>query len=1044
MDIKTQIDLLNNLTKIKQSLWLDYISRDILLSNKLSELIINYKITGLTSNPTIFEQSLKSSNLYDESIKIQLPQGISIDDIAQSLMIEDIQRGCDIFREIYETSNKNDGYVSIELPPNIKGVQNIIEQSQNLYTKIGRENLMIKIVADEEGIEAMYELIKRGINVNMTLIFSPQIYRKVIEKYIQAIEWRDKMGFSENVFSVASFFVSRIDTYMDRKLEELSTLKENEKIKSEILSLRGKTAISVALIIYSIYQDLLLNKFKKYRDKGFKFQKLLWASTSTKNPSYRDTLYVDELCLKDTINTVPLKTLFSFFEHGSINTKDIEERINEAKKHINSLMSFGISVEKMYEELLRDGIKRFLQSYENILKIIEQKTKSFDQTRVIAKIYNVDIGWCEKKLEESNFIDELFNKNPKLWKKEKEDIEVIKNSLGWVDIPFYMKEKINEINNFRDEVLRDGIRYVVILGMGGSSLAPEVIRSVFEKNSYLKMFVLDTTNPDWINDVRSKIEIEKTLFIFASKSGTTVEPNSQFKLFYNLCKKKNKNPSQFFVAITDKNTPLQDLAKKYKFRKIFINPSDIGGRFSALSYFGLVPASLIGVDIGKFLDLAIRTIEEIKYTKTTCAKALGCFLTQNYLNGKDKLIVILPKKFERLGLWIEQLIAESTGKEQKGIVPVIETELTNYDETTDKMFVSIELAKFISPKHRERINQLILSKQPLIRIYIDDIYEISKLFYIWEIATAIAGYFMKINPFNQPDVVSTKEITKKILKDSKSIDLKPLLKIGTTKVYVGNIKIENKIRKYDDILWELLKLSEDNSYYSIMAFFHENKVNDELLTKLSQIIKELTGCVVIKSYGPRYLHSTGQLFKGGSNNGIFIILTTKSKKDIKVSGEDYSFEELSNAQAKADFISLCNNQRKVVMLHFSRSNHELELKKMIRALKKFLVNKEDEMPKTQLRKNKNTNTKTDYIVIDYPKHLETITSKHYTIRIGASECKNVEVSIDGGAWQNARYSVGYWWYDWNNIPPGNHEIIAKLIRNDGTYLVSKRRRCKAV
>ena len=1047
MNIKTQMDLINNLTKINQSLWLDHISRDILLSNKLNELVKNYQILGLTSNPTIFEEALTNSNVYDESIKILYSRNTKdLTQIAYSLMIEDIQRACDIFKEIYEKSNKDDGYVSIEIAPNIKEKEKIITEAENLWKQIGRENLMIKIPSDKDGIEAMYELIKKGINVNMTLIFSPHIYRKVAEKYIEAIKWRYENNLDTNVFSVASFFVSRIDTYIDKKLDEIAIT--NPKEKEKILSLKGKTAISIALLTYSIYKELL-QEFRDFANKGFKMQKLLWASTSTKNPSYKDTLYADELCLNNTINTLPLKTLFSFFNHGNINLENIEERIKKANQHIENIKSLNISLEKMYNELFIDGMKKFNQSYENLLKKIEEKLTKITKSKTVASIYNCDIESYKDELINIKFIENLFKKNPKLWKKEKEHIEIIKNSLGWVDVPFYMKNKIKEINEFRDEIINDGFKFCVILGMGGSSLACEVIRSLFEKKSQIKTFVLDTTNPDWIGDVYKAIDIRKTLFIFASKSGSTVEPNSQFKFFYNNLKKKVKNPSANFIAITDKNTPLEELAKKYKFRKIFINPQDIGGRFSSLSYFGILPSSLMGVDIERFLDTAIETIEKIKKENENCASMLGCFLSANYLNGKDKLTLILPKGFERFGLWIEQLIAESTGKEGKGIVPVIENEIKTPDKyMQDRMFVSIEYRGFLLPKNEEKINFLITNKNPVFKIYIDDIYDLARLFYIWEIATAIAGYFMKVNPFDQPDVVRTKEITKKILKDPSSIQIKPTFKIKETDIYSSNFEFDTnlKIKNYEDIVWDIFETAKENTYYSIMAFLNETPAIDKILLDLSNTITEITGCATIKSYGPRYLHSTGQLFKGGSDNGIYIILTTKSKKDIKIDGEDYTFEYLCNAQAKADFVALAEKKRKVLMFHFKK-DAEKEIKKITKAFKKFSQSSEEEnMPKTQTKKkNTQTNNKTnEYIVIDYPKHLETITSKHYTIRIGASECRNVEVSIDGGPWQSARYSVGYWWYDWNDIPQGNHEIIAKLIRNDGTYLISKRRRCKAV
>ncbi len=582
--------------------------------------------------------------------------------------------------------------------------------------------------------------------------------------------------------------------------------------------------------------------------------------------------------------------------------------------------------------------------------------------------------------------------------------------------------------------------------MGGSSLAAEVIRSIFEKKGYLKTYILDTTNPDTINSVIKKIKLKETLFIFSSKSGGTVEPNSQFKYFYSELKKITKNPQNHFIAITDEGTSLHQLAKKLSFRKIFINPSDIGGRFSALSYFGLVPAVICGCNINNMVERAIRVIDRIKKDDISYL-TLGSFIATNYLNGKDKLTIILPEKLKQFGLWIEQLIAESTGKEGKGILPVINTEVLEpeyYD--TDRMFVILEDKKSFNESFNKEIENLISANFPIMKISVNNEYDIADQFYIWEISTAIVGYFMKINPFDQPDVNSTKEITKKLL-ITNEIKLNPQKMIGNLELYYSNIELNNEIKNLDDLIWEILKETEEKHYYSICSYLEENKETKKLLKRLSLTLTTATNKTAIYSYGPRYLHSTGQLFKGGANNGLFIILTSKPKKDIKILGESYSFYKLLISQAKGDFLALTQKRRKVIMIH-SKDSALKSMKLFLTKLSK--ITKEEEMPKALTTKKKNpaSNPKskkdTGYVVIDYPKHMETITSRHYTIRIGASnDARGVEVSIDNGPWQPARHSVGYWWYDWNDISTGNHEIIAKMNREDGSFIISKRRRCKA-
>lgn len=1041
MNLKEQLEIYKKFKEIGQSIWLDSISRDMILNNTLSNLIEKYEITGLTSNPTIFENAILNSNTYDESIKIVSKKFKNLDDIAYSLMIEDIQRACDLLKKIFEKTNKNDGYVSIEIPPTIDETNSIIDCAIKIWEMVDRENLMIKIPATKNGIKAEEELIKRGINVNMTLIFSPQAYKEVVKSYLSALNWRLENKLDGNVFSVASFFVSRIDTEINKILTELSTQNQDIEKRNEIIFMRGKAAISVSLITYDIYlKSFFTDEFKKYREAGFKPQKLLWASTSTKDPSLRDTIYMDELCLPNTINTVPQHTIFSFFDHGKINTDDISLRINQAYETYNRLTNYSINWSEIFDKLLNDGIKKFIDSYKNILNSIEKKIKTLETEIITMQLFNSSIKKIISEIEKNSFIERLFSKDHTLWKTDPTSAKIIKNSLGWINLPKEMINKIDEINQFKKEIINEGFKYVVLLGMGGSSLAAEVILNIFGNDKKVKLFVLDSTNPDWILRLSQKIEITKTLFIVSSKSGTTLETITHFKYFYNLIKKKKQKPGKNFIAITDNSTPLQEMAKKYGFRKIFINPSDIGGRFSALSYFGLIPASFTSIDIKSFLKKSQEALDELK-TKNPPSIVLGSFLAASYLNGRDKLTIILPKKLERFGLWIEQLIAESTGKEGKGILPIIDTEVYDISSySNDRFFVVINLKDF--KENEEKIEMLIKNGHPVLRIFLNDIYDIGKEFYRWEIATSLAGYMMKINPFDQPDVQFTKDFTKKILSSPKT-ELKADIITKNWDVYLANIENEER-----SLIWSIIKNLKENGYIALCSYLDENEKTLNMLTKIKKLLTERLSIPTISVYGPRYLHSIGQLFKGGKNSGVFIILTSKPKKDIKIIGEDLSFTKICMSQAKGDFLAMKEKGRTCVMIYekkeFSFLRHIIKEIELLTNQK--ITMEEEKMPKTATNKKtrkQNEQKNENYVVIDYPKHLETITSPHYTIRIGASPTSKVEVSIDGGPWMPARESVGYWWYDWCNITPGTHEIIARIqVGND--YLTSKRRRCKAI
>jgi len=670
---------------------------------------------------------------------------------------------------------------------------------------------------------------------------------------------------------------------------------------------------------------------------------------------------------------------------------------------------------------------------------------------------NLQIDEQFKIASSSNFIKRLWSKDPYLWKDDPKHIENIKNSLGWLDIPYKMLSKIAEIEDFSLEIKKEGFKYIVLLGMGGSSLAPDVYSSIFQKKSFPKLFVLDSTHPETIWKIRQRINLNKTLFIFPSKSGGTIEPNTQFKYFWQELKKiKKSKPENNFIAITDKNTSLEKLAYQFNFRKIFINPSDIGGRFSALSYFGLVPAALCGADIDKILKRAINMADLCQLNEVNKNKGfeLGLAIAKAFFEKKDKLTLILPKEINRFGLWIEQLIAESTGKEGKGIIPVRE-DLLKFENKygNDRFFILFDI------NNKGNKDEIEFLKKNNFNFYIsniNDFYDIGAEFFKWEIATATAGFFLKINPFDQPDVQESKKLTIEILKNIKENgkieEVIPDFNSSELSIYASkNLKDIFTNNNEKEIFENFIKKAKPGDYISILAYIDENKENENALKKLSEYISLNTGISSIYSYGPRYLHSTGQLFKGGENKGLFLVLTGKSKKDIILSGENYSFYQLNIAQAIGDFKALESKERKVIRMHIKNKN----INKYLKALSNKLVDKkknpsplmEEKMVKLAERKTttkKITMTNNEYIVIDYPKNMETITSRHYTVRIGASNCVGVDISIDDQPWTPCRHSVGYWWYDWNNIQPGNHQIVARLNKGNGQYLISKRRRCKVV
>lgn len=523
------------------------------------------------------------------------------------------------------------------------------------------------------------------------------------------------------------------------------------------------------------------------------------------------------------------------------------------------------------------------------------------------------------KLDDLSFNTKFWAKDGSLWKKDKENQEFIAQFLGWQKIYDWTLEHLEEISAFAQDV-KTNFTHCIVMGMGGSSLAPEVFRTVFGKqDGWPELIVLDTTNPDWIDSVRTRIDPVKTLFIFASKSGGTVEPSSQYAYFLDEVKKAGAHePGKNFAAITDKGTALETLAKEQHFRHIFINPSDIGGRFSALSFFGIVPAALMGIDVKKILEKAREqalTFEPETPSKENAAIKLGAFMGACAINhGRDKLTLLLPKELATFGLWAEQLVAESTGKEGKGIVPVAGEALqANFDYRDDRFFVHLDTGSEDDKRIRTLTSKLDEHEAPLLTIDVPSPYDLGALFLLWEIATAAAGAILAINPFDQPNVQEAKTMTKDVLAKLAKGDMPdtitaPLL---VSKDITDSVKLET-------LAQDIYSLLESNDYIALLPYVYPSKEVADALVELRNKIMLKTKRAVLFGYGPRYLHSTGQLYKGDGNNGVFLIFSADAAHDIQIPGQKYTFGQLCNAQALGDFQALEAKGRRAIKVHLAQ------------------------------------------------------------------------------------------------------------------------------
>ena len=525
----------------------------------------------------------------------------------------------------------------------------------------------------------------------------------------------------------------------------------------------------------------------------------------------------------------------------------------------------------------------------------------------------------EIKLEGLDFNTKFWAKDPTLWKQDKESMDFIVKFLGWQKVYDWTLERIEDVLAFAGDV-KQNFKHCVIMGMGGSSLAPEVFRTVFGKqNGWPELIVLDTTNPDWIAAARARINPAETLFIFASKSGGTVEPSSQFAYFFDEVKKAGvKEPGKNFSAITDPGTGLEALAKKNHFRKTFLNPADIGGRFSALSLFGIVPAAIMGVDVKRLLTIAkeqAATFGPDAPVKDNAAVKLGAFMGAcNVNHGKDKLTLLTPKDLATFGLWAEQLVAESTGKEGKGIVPVAgETLKDNFDYREDRFFVHLATGSEDDKRVTAIAKDLANREYPVMTLVMDDVYQLGAMFLLWEVATAAAGAILGIDPFDQPNVQEAKTRTKNVLAELEkgNVPAEVSAPILVSADIAGEVKLET-------LAQDVYSLLESNDYVALLPYVYPSEEVENALLALRDKIMARTKRAVLFGYGPRYLHSTGQLHKGDGNNGVFLILSADPATDIQIPGQHYTFGQLCNAQALGDFQALQAKGRRVIKIHLTQ------------------------------------------------------------------------------------------------------------------------------
>lgn len=897
---------LRELQKYHQSVWLDYIRRDLVIGGELERLVTEDGLRGVTSNPTIFEKAIAGSSDYDRALSGLVAQDRHLDSRAlyEDLAVKDVQMAADVLKPVFIETEGIDGYVSLELSRDLaRDTTKSVEEARRLWKIVDRPNLMIKVPATPEGIPVFESLIAEGINVNVTLMFSVGHYEAVSQAYLKGL---GRCPEPHKIASVASFFVSRVDTVVDKALEGIGT--------PAALSLRGKIAIANSKLVYKKFKEVFGGDgWKALEKNGARVQRPLWASTGTKNPAYSDVLYVEELIGPQTVNTLPPGTLNAFRDHGRVSSR-LEEGLEQAEADLKTLADMGVALEPITTKLQEERVAAFAGSFKSLLSAIEEKRYAILQGERTSQSFH--LGEFQPRLDErlaswgkKDFSRRLWAKDPSLWAPP--PTAEITNRLGWLALPELMHVKLDELVSFAEEIKSDGFTQVVLLGMGGSSLASEVFQKTFgNRPGFPDLRVLDSTHPEAVASLEKQLDLSHTLFLVSSKSGTTLETLSFFRYFWSRVGRLIDIPGHHFVAITDSGTPLVDLARKRKFRRIFPAHSEVGGRYSALTEFGLVPASLIGMDVYRLLDRAWTAAENNAFCvpeENAAGFVLGAALGE-VTQKKNKLTIFTSPSLRSFPDWLEQLIAESTGKDGKGIVPIANEPFVPIDSYgLDRVFVSLVLENDDAGELEGRMKALENAGHPIIRIRLKDRFSLGQEIFRWEIAIASVGAVLGIHPFNQPDVEMAKILARQAMSGEKDNEKKTSGILDTISVH----DLQELGRSFKN--W--ISSAGRGAYLALQAYLAPKDDVTQALQKFRLDFLTRTRLATTFGYGPRFLHSTGQLHKGGPNEVLVLQLVDEPLEDIEVPETDYSFNSLIQAQSLGDFQALVQRDRRVLRVN---------------------------------------------------------------------------------------------------------------------------------
>jgi transaldolase/glucose-6-phosphate isomerase len=926
---------LATLNDFGQSAWFDFVSRDLLRSGQLTQMIKDDALKGVTSNPSIFEKAIGHGEDYDELIREAEAAGdVDPGALFEGLAVHDIQEGADQMRPVYQQTQGRDGYISLEVSPYLAmQTHETIEEARRLWREVNRPNLMVKIPGTKPGIPAIRTMIGEGVNINVTLLFSADVYAEVAEAYISGLEdFVAKGGDPHKIASVASFFISRIDSLVDSQLDAKIAATSNAAEKAKLEGLKGKAAIANAKLTYQLYKKIYSTpRWQRLAQKGAQTQRLLWASTGTKSKAYSDVLYVEELIGSDTVNTMPPGTMDAFRDHGTARAS-LEEDIAGAKAVMDALPGAGISMADVTKKLVVDAVGLFADAADQLYASVQKKrqmvlgNKLNSMSCKLPADLDGDVKAAIEDWRKNGKVRRLWAGDASLWTEADES-----NWLGWLNIVSEQLKEVGHHEALAKDVQAGKFKDMLLLGMGGSSLGPEVFAETFgSKPGFPKLHVLDSTDPAQVKRFENAVDLKSCLFLVSSKSGSTLEPNIFKAYFFEKAKEAvgEAEAPKRFLAVTDPNSTVEKMAREAGFRHIFHGLKTIGGRYSVLSNFGMVPATCTGIPPRQFFETTaemVRSCAPSSPPSENPGVILGAIMGVCQRHGRDKVTILASKGIADFGAWLEQLLAESTGKIGKGIVPV-DSEAVGAPSVygNDRLFAYTRLASDKDEAQDKAVAALEAAGQPVVRIIVHDPMQLGQEFFRWEMATAVAGSIIGINPFDQPDVeaskLKTRELTTAYEATGKLPPEKPFATFDGIELFAdprNEGELKAKSTNLVAALQAHLGRAKAGDYVAMLAYIDRTQAHIEAMQKMRHSVRDKKKLATCLGFGPRFLHSTGQAYKGGPNSGVFLQITCSDPADLPVPGARYTFGVVKAAQARGDFDVLADRGRRALRVHLA-------------------------------------------------------------------------------------------------------------------------------